>query len=157
MALMYVSDPQFKKEDLSSKPTDNYITILNRGEYVGMQPRFSKDFSRLCYVSSDSKFLSHSSNYQLKYLDWPVTQESKPVTVLDYVNEYPEDTATYSGLYGYNMTYTPCKFLGDSNRFYLIMSEFKSQNRLYIADLENPGSVRWINFLDKSVEDQRVG
>lgn len=82
-----------------------------------------------------------------------MTPESKPLTVLDYVQEYPEDTKIYSGLYGYNLTYTPCKFLGDSNRFYVIMSEFKSQNRLYIADLENPESIIWINFLGKSVEE----
>lgn len=59
---MYVRDPKFKKEDVPSSIED-YIQILNKGDYVGMQPRFCKDFSKLCFVASESKFLSHSSNY----------------------------------------------------------------------------------------------
>lgn len=62
MALIYVKDPKFKKDEVP-KESKNYIQILNEGDYVGMQPRFSRDFSKLCYVASESKFLSHSSNY----------------------------------------------------------------------------------------------
>ena len=35
-----------------------------------MQPRFSQDYSRLCYIASEEKFLTHSGNYQLKYIHW---------------------------------------------------------------------------------------
>ena len=58
-------------------------------------------------------------------MDWPLGAETKPITVLDYVKDYPEDQAEFCGLYGYNLTYTPCKFLGNSNRYYLVMPEFK--------------------------------
>jgi hypothetical protein len=88
-----------------------------------MQARFSKDYSKLCYFSSEKEFLSHTGNYQFKYIDWP--SKSAPITVLDYFPEYPKDDELYCGLYGYNMTFTPCKFLGNSNRYYLIVSEFK--------------------------------
>ena len=50
---------------------DNYVQCLNAGEYFGMLPRFSKDYSRLAYIGSTDKFLSHSGNYQLKAMDWP--------------------------------------------------------------------------------------
>ena len=87
--LMYLKDPKYKKEEVPT-PIEDYLSVLNPDEYLGMQARFSSDYSRLCYLSSDSKFLSHSSNYQLKYIDWPVKgAETKPVTVVDYVNEYP--------------------------------------------------------------------
>lgn len=36
---------------------------------------FSKDFTRLMYIASEQKFLSHSGNYQLKYLNWPPDDE----------------------------------------------------------------------------------
>ena len=86
-------------------------------------------------------------------MNWPHKEGSKSVTALDYVDKYPDDSVSYAGLYGYNLTYTSCKFLGESNRFYIISSEFKSQHRLFIADLDNPGSIRWINFLNKTLEE----
>ena len=58
----------------------------------------------------------------MKYLNWPVVDP--PVTVLDYMSEYPSDDGVFAGLYGYNMTYTPCNFLGKQNRYYLFQSEF---------------------------------
>ena len=70
--------------------------------------------------------------------------------VLDYQFEYPEDGEEYSGLYGYHMTYASSDFLGNSNRYYLFMSEFKAQSRLFCADLSNPGEVKFIDFLNKS-------
>ena len=63
---------------------------------------------------------------------------------------YPSDSEHFCGLYGYQMTYTPCNFLGGSNRFYLVQSEFKGQTRIYIADLENKNQVRWVDYLGKS-------
>jgi hypothetical protein len=32
-------------------------------EFMAMQPKFSPDFTKLCYIASDDKFLSHSGNY----------------------------------------------------------------------------------------------
>lgn len=118
-SLVYVKKPCFKKEDVPAKA---YTQVLNPGEYVGMQPRFSEDYSRLCYIASEEKFLSHSGNYQLKYMDWPSTEPKK---VIDYMQEYPDDKSDFCGLYGYNMTYTNCNFLGQSNKYYLFTSEFK--------------------------------
>lgn len=118
-SLLYVKNPCFKKEDI---PSENYTQCLNEGEYLGMQPRFSKDYSKLCYIASNNKFLSHSGNYQMKYFEWPQTQSK---LALDYCSQYPKDDEHFCGLYGYNMTYTPCRFLGNSNKFYLFSSEFK--------------------------------
>ena len=39
--------------------------------------------------------------------------------------------------------------MGKQNRYYLITSEFKAQNRVYIADLESPGQVKLVDFLGK--------
>jgi len=36
---------------------------------MAIHPKFSPDFSHLVYIAND-KFLSHSGNYQLKYLNW---------------------------------------------------------------------------------------
>ena len=65
------------------------------------------------------------------------------------MTEYPNDDGIFCGLYGYNMTYVNSNFLGKSNRYYLITSEFKSQGRIYIADLENPGQIKLVDFLKK--------
>lgn len=116
---------------------------------MGIVPRFSNDFSKLCFIGSQNKFLSHSGNYQLKYLNWPFQKDQGPTTVLDYVNAYPKDDGVFCGLFGYNMTYTESNFISKSNRYYLFESEFMSQGRIYIADLENPGQVKLIDFLKK--------
>ena len=107
-SLYYIKEPKFKKEEVKELAQADYVACLNPGEYVGMQARFSHDYSRLCYVASENKFLSHSGNYQLKYLAWPIKEgeQPAPVTVLDYISEYPEDDGVFSGLYGYNLTYT---------------------------------------------------
>lgn len=60
-ALCYVSEPKFKKEDADA--VEEYVTYLNKGEYMAMQPRFSNDFSRLAFIASENKFLSHTANY----------------------------------------------------------------------------------------------
>ena len=36
-----------------------------------MQPRFSRDFTKLAYVAREEKFLSHTTNYELKMMQWP--------------------------------------------------------------------------------------
>ena len=67
---------------------------------------------------------------------------------IDYHKEYPKDDEEFCGLYGYNMTYTNCNFIGKSNKFYLVTSEFKGQDRVYIANLENPNDLKYVKFLD---------
>ena len=63
-SIWYVSDPKYSKQDADKE--ENYIAKLNEGDYFSMQPRFSNDYSRLCFVASEQKFLTHSGNYQLK-------------------------------------------------------------------------------------------
>ena len=69
-SVLYIRDPKFKKEEVEGAASNDYVECLNPGEYLGMQARFSHDYSRLCYIGSEDKFLSHSGNYQLKYIDW---------------------------------------------------------------------------------------
>ena len=155
VSLEYIKTPKFKKDDAEKE--ENYIQCLNKGEYFGMQPRFSKDYTRLAYIASSNKFLSHSGNYELKSINWPFTSESDTQTVLDYKEEYPTDDGHYAGLFGYQMTYVNCGFIGTSNRYYLIQSEFKGQSRQYIVDIQNKNKVRWINFLNKEKDHYRQG
>ena len=49
--LYYIQSPIFDKTKLSEKG-DNYFRCLNSGEYMAVQPKFSKDFTRLLYVGS---------------------------------------------------------------------------------------------------------
>ena len=59
---------------------------------MAMQPRFSKDFSKLAYVGREQKFLSHTSAYELKVIKWPVeTYPSASETLIERVKEYPSD------------------------------------------------------------------
>jgi len=47
------------------------VQINPKDEYLAMQPRFSKQFTRLVYIGRTEKFLSHTGVYELKALDWP--------------------------------------------------------------------------------------
>jgi len=42
---------------------------------MAVHANFSKDYSKLLYLASEEKFLSHSGTYQLKYLKWPPGDE----------------------------------------------------------------------------------
>mmetsp|Transcript_33620 Transcript_33620/g.51820 ORF Transcript_33620/g.51820 Transcript_33620/m.51820 type:complete len:279 (+) Transcript_33620:947-1783(+) len=139
--------PVFDKKEAKELPED-YLQLLNKGDAFGLFPRFSPNFSKLVYVASSETFLTHAGNYQLKYLPWPKEEEKEAITAIDYAPDYPKDDAQFAGLFGYNMTYTSAKFVGSSNRFFFFTNEFKGQNRLFIADLETPGKVRWVNFLE---------
>jgi len=86
----------------------------------------------------------------MKVIDWQ-GDRTKAKVVIDQSLEYPEDDSEFSGLYGYQVAFATCGFIGSSNRYFLLTARFKGQNRLYVADLENPaGSVRWVNFLQKA-------
>ena len=104
-----------------------------------MQPRFSRDFSKIVYVARDEKFLSHTTNYQLKSLRWPmsnVADESAAAseTLIDRVAACPSDQQEFAGLYGYNDTYMQANFLAESPKFFLFTSELKGQHRIFVLD-----------------------
>jgi len=89
-------------------------------------------------------------------MTWPLAAEdAKSETVIDTQGEYPADDAEFAGLYGYNLTYTHAGFLNDSNRYYLISSEMKGQERIYIADVESK-QVKMLRLAD-SDKTSRVG
>lgn len=57
----YIKDPKFKKDEAEKE--ENYVKCLNNGDYFGMQPKFSSDYTKLAFIASSNKFLSHSGNY----------------------------------------------------------------------------------------------
>lgn len=83
-------------------------------------------------------------------LDWETRAVEVAVPIFDEVNEDMQ----FAGLYGYNMSFINCGFVGESDRFYLITSEFKSQERLYLVDVVQK-QVKFIDFLQLS--DKREG
>lgn len=99
MQLYHIKQPLYKKatkEGENAPPEDYLRQITPEGDYLAMQPRFSKDYSKLAYIGSDAKFLSHTGNYQLKEIAWQAEDGeldgyARPVTVLDKVKEYPTD------------------------------------------------------------------
>ena len=102
--LYHIAEPIFDKKKLKELTDDaKYLKQINpETEYLAMYPRFSADFSKLAYIGRDEKFLSHSANYQLKIISWPLQQEkASSVTVLDRHKEYPTDEEEFCGLYGY--------------------------------------------------------
>ena len=64
-------------------------------EYMAMQPRFCRDFSKIVYVARDEKFLSHTTNYQLKSLSWPLSnndsENPESENLIDRVPGCPSD------------------------------------------------------------------
>jgi hypothetical protein len=118
--VLYCKDPVFKAEEADAQ--NDYLKVLNPGEYMGIQPRFNDDYTKLAFIGTTERFLTHSGNYQLKSLDWP---DGKPENAIDHHTEYPGDTDEFAGLYGYNITYLNCRFLKGSQVFYLFTSEFK--------------------------------
>jgi hypothetical protein len=65
--------------------------------------------------------------------------------VIDRVSDYPKESDEFAGLYGYQMTYSQSGFLHDSDRFFVISSEIKGQERIYIVDLAS-GELRHLNL-----------
>jgi hypothetical protein len=136
--LYHITEPIFDKKKLTEN--EAYLRQINsEGEYVAMQPRFSTDFSKLAYIGRDEKFISHSGNYELKLIKWPGdsgTEVPPSEVILPRMKEYPADDSEYCGLFGYNVTYTASRFLGDSAKFFVLQSEFKGQDRQYVVDVE---------------------
>ena len=70
MQLYHIKDPIFDKKKLPKDDefaSTNYLKQVNPEiEYMAMQPRFSRDFSKLAYVARTEKFISHTTCYELK-------------------------------------------------------------------------------------------
>lgn len=88
-SIYHIVSPQFDKTKFDS-PEHYMVRVNPEGEYMAMQPSFSKDYTQLVYIGRDEKFLSHTGCYQLKLLEWPLEKpESK--TILGIQKEYPAD------------------------------------------------------------------
>jgi hypothetical protein len=72
------------------------------------------------YISSTEEFVSHTTCYELKVMDWATREVKVVVPIKDTIEEGEE----FGGLYGYNFTYMPTGFIGDSNRYVVLTSEF---------------------------------
>lgn len=96
---MYCAKPCLSDEEADQ--TENYLRFINAGDFVGMQPRFSDDYTRLAFVASEDKILSRSGSYQLKSVSWPCSEGTAPTTVIDYHKAYPSDEDHFAGIYGH--------------------------------------------------------
>lgn len=69
-------------------------------------------------------------------MQWPLTEQHQSKTILDCVPEIhdSDQIEQFGGLWGYQHTYNKSGFLNDSN-FYVISSEIKGQERIYIVDM----------------------
>ena len=93
MQLYHIRDPVFDKKKLTERDAGYLRQVNPEAEFLAMQPRFSRDFSKLAYVARDTKFLGHTSCYQLKQMAWPLANEAAPAseTVIDRVMACPSD------------------------------------------------------------------
>jgi hypothetical protein len=106
--LYYVRDPVFDTKPSCNKRKQDYVDpsqfeVLNNGEYLAVQPRFSVDYSKLLYYSKPEEFLSHTTNYELRYLNWP-KQETSHLAVPSF-KDYPNEKQDFVGLYGHNLEF----------------------------------------------------
>lgn len=97
---------------------------------------------KLAYVSSTKEFFSHTTTYEFKVYDF----ETKKVEVV--IPVFQEAGEDFAGVYGYNFSYLPTGFIAYSDRYYLLTSEFKCQDRVYLVDIKTK-EVRFLNFLKK--------
>jgi hypothetical protein len=138
-SLYYITEPVTDKKKVD-KESKTYMRRVNpEAEYLAMQPRFTRDFSKIAYIGRTEKFISHSGNYELKTLKWPLPEGEGPTdseTVISRMSEYPSDEAEFAGLYGYNDTYSQGQFLVNSNKFFFTESQVKGMDRLYFVDTE---------------------
>ena len=106
--LYHIKEPIFdKKKWTENTEKDAYMRQINpENEFLAMHPRFTHDFTALAYIARDEKFLSHTTNYQMKMMSWP--QEETPVseTIVDRYPDYPSKDTEFCGFYGYNDTYS---------------------------------------------------
>ena len=73
--LHYVREPVSDKKKI---PTEGvYMQCLNPNEFMAFCPKFSDDFTKLIYFGTKEKFISHTGNFQLRYLKWPPTSDKE--------------------------------------------------------------------------------
>jgi hypothetical protein len=101
--LYHIKEPIYEKKNIPEDKSQ-YMKCLNEDEFMSINPKFSDDFSKLLYIGTKEKFISHTGNFQLKYLSWPITSDSWSSTlVIDKVKEYPSCAdVDFAGIYGYN-------------------------------------------------------
>ena len=102
---------------------------------MAMWPKFSPDFKQLAFFGSKAPFHSHTTCYQLFQISWPLVNSSEPPVadmILDQVQTIEENNE-YGGLYGYQFTFAHAGYLNE--RFFLMISEFKGADRIYICDM----------------------
>lgn len=67
-------------------------------------------------------------------MSWPDQAVS---TVVDYVADLPDDSSDFGGLYGFHNIFEHSGFLGASSRYFVVSSEFKGRERIYVVDLDS--------------------
>jgi|JI10StandDraft_1071094.scaffolds.fasta_scaffold209339_2 hypothetical protein len=95
---------------------------------MAIQPKFSENMKKLAYVSTTKEFYSHTTCYELKVYDFETKQVELIIPICEEADE------EFAGLYGYNFSYLSTGFLASSDRYFLISSEYKCQERVYLVD-----------------------
>ena len=66
-----------------------YLKCLNPKEFLSINPKFSEDFSKLLFIGVKESFISHTTNFQLSYLNWPPVEGIESTLVIDKFKRYP--------------------------------------------------------------------
>ena len=104
---------------------------------MACQPRFSEDYTKLLYYSKKEEFLSHTTNYELRYLKWPKTSnEEESVIAIPAHKEYPNKDQEFAGLYGHNLNFVHYGFFHSSNKYAVFESHIMGQTRVFLTDVE---------------------
>ena len=82
--LYYIKSPITDKKLLPA-----VIECLNPTEFMSVIPKFTEDFSKLMYFASKDKFISHTGNFELRYLHWPPTEGTESELVIGKFSRYP--------------------------------------------------------------------
>jgi hypothetical protein len=131
--LYYISDPKPVSDE--AEKAEGYLKrITDQAHFVALQPKFSPDYKKLSFFGSRDPFHSHTTNYQLFVMQWPLKSEGPQMVdcVIEKVPKILDDE--FAGLYGYQGTFVFTGFL--NNRFYLASSEYKGMERIYIVDTD---------------------
>lgn len=83
--LYHIIEPVFDKKLL----TATYLKCLNPKEFLSINPKFSEDFSKLLFIGVKESFISHTTNFQLSYLNWPPVEGIESTLVIDKFKRYP--------------------------------------------------------------------
>ena len=87
--LYHITEPVFDKKLIPDTDTQ-YIKCLNPKDYLAINPKFSDDFSKLLYVGAKEVFISHTTNFQLSYLNWPPVEGVESTVAIDKFKRYPD-------------------------------------------------------------------